>query len=221
MIKVTWLAHSCFLLENETGARLLMDPYDECTGYQVPKIKADLVTTSHKHGDHANLDMVEGDSSNYTLIDTVGSFEELGFKVNGVAAKHDDEGGQKRGDIIIYVVECENVRICHLGDLGHRLNQSQIDAIGHVDVLMIPVGGFYTIDAKTAKEVVDDLNPLVVMPIHYKTDSSTYPIESEQAFLDLMQKAEYSIIMHHSPVREFSAEKLPRRHAVVVLDHMY
>ena len=86
---------------------------------------------------------------------------------------------------------------------------------------MAPVGGTYTIDAKMASQVAEDLKPLVVMPMHYKTEVCTYPIESEQRFLELMQQAEYAIIMHHASMREYSADDLPKRHAVVVMDHMY
>lgn len=217
MITITWLAHSCFMITNQAGKSLLMDPYNEETGYDVNKVKADVVTTSHKHGDHANLAMVEGD---YTLIDTVGAHAADGFAIEGIASKHDDQNGSQRGDNIIFVVKTDGVRLCHLGDLGHRLSAEQIDKIGKIDILMIPVGGNYTIGANTAAEVADSLQPLLVLPMHYKTDVCTYPIDSEQGFVERMQQAEYAIIMHHAPVREYDPNDPPKRHAVVVMDHL-
>ncbi len=220
-MKITWLAHSCFMVENGAGVRLLTDPYSEGTGYGVKRVMADIVTTSHQHLDHANLSMVEGSEGEYTLINTTGSFSVQGFEITGIATKHDSEGGAKRGDNIVYVIECDGLRLCHLGDLGHRLNEEQIKAIGKVDFLMIPVGGVFTIDAKMARHVVADLNPMIVMPMHYKADVCKFPIEDEQQFLDLMQQDEYAIIRHHGPIREYLPDQMPRRHAVVVMDHMF
>jgi len=218
MVRITWLAHACFVLENDAGTRLLMDPYDESTGYEVRKTRANMVTTSHKHGDHANLAMAEGD---YALFDKPGRFEKGGFKITGISSWHDDCGGKKRGQNAIFVAETEGIRICHLGDLGHLLSREQIGGIGRVDILLIPVGGTYTIDAETAVEVAESLKPLAVIPMHYKTEFCPYPIESEQRFLELMQQKEYAVIMHHASTREYASGDLPRRRAVVVLDHMY
>ena len=220
-MKITWLAHSCFIVQSGAGVRLLTDPYDEGTGYEVKRVMADIVTVSHQHSDHANLLMVEGSDSDYSLIQTAGSFSIKGFAIEGIATKHDAEGGTKRGDNIVYAIECDGFRICHLGDLGHRLTQEQIKAIGHVDILMIPVGGTFTIDARTARDVVAELDPMIVMPMHYKADVCKFPIEDEQPFLDLMQQDEYAIIRHHGPSREYLPEQMPRRHAVVVMDHMF
>jgi L-ascorbate metabolism protein UlaG (beta-lactamase superfamily) len=218
MVKITWLAHSCFIIENEEGARLLMDPYDETAGYEVPRLKADVITVSHRHADHSNLKMVQGE---YTLFDTAGSFAAKGFGIRGIETSHDESNGSERGKNIVYVVECENLRICHLGDLGHRLDREQLDAIGNVDILMIPVGGTYTIDAATACDVTEEIGPRAVLPMHFKTPALSYPLEDGQRFLALMRTLEYTLIVHHSPSREFDAKDLPRRRAVIVLDHMY
>ncbi len=220
-MKITWLAHSCFLLESGEGVRLLMDPYNEHTGYEVKRLRANIVTTSHQHGDHANLKMVEDSIDDYTLLNTTGSFSVKGFTVTGIASKHDAQDGAERGDNIIYLVECDGYRICHLGDLGHRLSRDQIAAIGRVDILMIPVGGTYTIDAQTARDVAVDLDATLVMPMHFKTEFCPYPIQSEQPFLELMRQEEYAIILHHGPTREYLPNQKPRRYAVVVMDQMY
>lgn len=217
-MKIDWLAHSCFTLRNQTGSVLLTDPYDESTGYEVPRVEADVVTSSHGHKDHAHFEAIQGD---YILFNTSGKHEACGFAVTGIESKHDDEDGTKRGDNLIFVIESEHIRLCHCGDLGHMLTQEQLQAIGHVDILMVPVGGYYTIDAHTAREVVRALDPRVVIPMHYKTEQCPYPIAPIEPFLELMQKDEYAISMYHDSTKDYTEDGLPKRHTVLVMDHAY
>lgn len=138
-MKLTWYGHSCFMLESRAG-KVVFDPYadDFPPGLRLPQLAADLVLCSHGHGDHNAEEKV-------TL-----SGEQTDYTVESLCCWHDDEGGKKRGENLIRIVSGGGARVCHLGDVGHMLSKGQIKAIGHVDALLIPVGGYYTIDAGTA-----------------------------------------------------------------------
>ncbi len=175
--RLTWFGQSCFLLETEPGTRVVMDPVGKGIGYTPPEgLRADLVTVSHEHGDHNNVGLVTGakilrgltaDKKGWmTLEEKVGD-----VKVRSIGTYHDEEEGRKRGLNTIFVFETGGLRIAHLGDLGHLLNDTQLSQLGSIDVVLVPVGGFYTIDAAQAARVVDQIRPrLVVIPMHYKTD---------------------------------------------------
>ncbi len=179
--KLTWFGQACFLLESAAGTRVVMDPIPAAIGYPLPAdLRAVAVTVSHEHGDHNNVALVSGkprvlrgltaDKKGWVKID-----EKIkDISVRSVGVYHDEEKGQKRGLNTVFVFEVAGVRIAHLGDLGHLLQDEQLSAIGSVDVVLIPVGGFYTIDARQATRVIDQLRPrLVVVPMHYKTDVLT------------------------------------------------
>lgn len=179
--RLTWYGQSCFLLETATGTRVVMDPIPGGLGYPLPTdLKADVVTVSHEHGDHNNLALVQGkpkilrgltaDKKGWVKIDE----KVKDVAIRSVGVYHDEEKGQKRGLNTVFLFEVGGVRIAHLGDLGHLLTDQQLSAIGSVDVVMIPVGGFFTIDAAQATRVLDQLRPrLIVIPMHYKTDVLT------------------------------------------------
>ncbi|MBQ9988210.1 MAG: MBL fold metallo-hydrolase [Clostridia bacterium] len=216
MTKVTYLAHACFTLENEQGKVLLFDPYNAATGYTVHPTAADVVLVSHGHGDHNNLDMI---STPYTLVNTAGITEAEGFKIEGIPTKHDEVNGAKRGDNLVFVVETDGLRVCHLGDLGHHLCEEQLKQIGKVDVLMVPVGGTYTVDAAMAATVCDDIGARIVIPMHYHAQDNAYPIETVEPFVALMQDREYSIRRLHAYTREYEPGNLPRHATVGVYEH--
>lgn len=159
MINLTWHGHACFELDSSTG-RIVFDPYEEnyLPGLKMPHLTADAVINSHKHGDHYAPDMVSltGNEPNVTL--------------KQIPCFHDEVQGKKRGDNLISVVETDGLRFCHMGDIGHGLSEEQIELIGDVDVLMIPVGGFYTVDAAAAKTICENINPHVIVPMHFKGD---------------------------------------------------
>ena len=148
---------------------MVMDPYDsQLVGLKYSKVEADIVTVSHNHSDHNAVTNVVGvDGNTPFLIQGPGEYEVQGVSIFGVAAFHDEEKGNQRGKNTIFVVDFEGVKFCHLGDLGHRLEDKQLTEIGNVDVLLLPVGGFFTIDAKAATEVVAQLEPRIVIPMHY------------------------------------------------------
>jgi len=158
-----YLGHSAFTIKTK-DARLLMDPYDASIGMKLPKVEADIVTISHHHSDHDSIDAVSGDP---LVVDWPGEYEKSGIRIIGVSTYHDAEKGAKRGENTVFVVEADGVRIAHLGDLGHTLTDAKIDEIGDVDVLLVPVGGHYTINAKQAVEVARKVGARIVIPMHF------------------------------------------------------
>jgi L-ascorbate metabolism protein UlaG (beta-lactamase superfamily) len=179
--KLTWYGQACFLLESKAGARVVMDPIPAGIGYTPPaSLAADVTTVSHEHGDHNNVALVQGQPKILRgLTEDKKDWNKVDEKVKDVAIKavgvyHDEEKGQKRGLNTVFVFEVDGLRVAHLGDLGHILDARQVAAIGTVDVALVPVGGFYTIDAAQATKVLAQLKPrLIVIPMHYKTDVLT------------------------------------------------
>jgi len=186
-MKIKWLGHACFLLTSEDGVKVLTDPFDESVGYRIPAVEADIVTTSHAHYDHNAVGIVKG---NFVHINKAGSFEEKGIKITGISTFHDEAFGNKRGKNIIYVFEMDGLRICHCGDLGHVLDAEQIAEIGEIDILLIPVGGVYTINAAQAFEVMNSLNPVITIPMHFKTPALKFSLGTVDEFIALAQGGE-------------------------------
>jgi L-ascorbate metabolism protein UlaG (beta-lactamase superfamily) len=179
--RLTWLGQSCFLLETRAGTRILMDPIGKGLGYPLPAgLKADAVTISHEHPDHNNLALLANkpkvlrgltaDKKGWVKIDE--KVKEV--SVRSIPIYHDDKRGAERGLDTAFLFEVAGMRILHLGDVGHVLTDDQLSAIGAVDVVLIPVGGTFTVDAHEASRIVDQLHPRVlVVPMHYKTDAVT------------------------------------------------
>lgn len=170
-----YYGHACFKLETAVGS-VVFDPYVSgyVPGFTLPPLEADLVISSHEHSDHYAPDSVKP------------SGREHGFKIEQIETFHDEKGGTLRGKNIISVVCAEGLRIAHLGDLGHELNADQLEKLGNPDVLMIPIGGFYTIDAATAKNVVDACSPRLVVPMHYHEGARGFQnISDAESFLKL------------------------------------
>ncbi|HYM71093.1 MAG TPA: MBL fold metallo-hydrolase [bacterium] len=172
-MKITYLGHATFLLESGATS-ILIDPYDEKVGYPIPTVRVDAVLVSHDHGDHTNVAMAKGQPRVIRgLAD--GQWRTVHEQVDGIAISsvptyHDDVQGAKRGRNTVFIFDAEGLRVVHLADLGHGLSQEAVRAIGRPDVLMIPVGGHYTIDAGQAHDVVAQLRPGIVIPMHYKTE---------------------------------------------------
>lgn len=167
---ITYLGHSAFKLRGKI-ATIITDPYAASVGFDMPKASADIVTVSHQHEDHNAVNKVSGTARRPEpyLIQAPGEYEVSGVGVFGWQTFHDDTEGKQRGKNTVYIIHLDGLRICHLGDLGHVLSESQIHQIGEVDVLLVPVGGFYTINAKQAVEVIKELQPSVIVPMHYQT----------------------------------------------------
>jgi L-ascorbate metabolism protein UlaG (beta-lactamase superfamily) len=165
-MKIKWFGQSCFRLTAENGIKIVMDPYANMLGYKLPKIDANIVTTSHDHSDHNNVGAVKG---NFVHIKDPGAFSQEGIGIKGVQTFHDKVSGTKRGKNIVYNFRVDGLNVCHCGDLGHLLSLEQINEIGKVDMLLLPIGGRVTLDASGAAEVMKQLNPAVVIPMHYRT----------------------------------------------------
>lgn len=177
---ISWFGHSCFRIEAKEGS-ILTDPFSKDIGLKPPKIKDDLVLISHNHYDHNN---VEDAPAETFIIKNPGEYEKNGIAVLGIHSYHDKSEGKERGPNTIYVIKAEDMTLCHLGDLGQeKLDEKQIEEIGDVDILMLPVGGSYTINYKEALEVISQIEPKIVIPMHYKTKDLKIDIESADKFV--------------------------------------
>jgi len=161
-----WFGQSCFLITSAAGTRVLTDPFGRGLGYRVPRLEADVVTVSHSHFDHDYLGGVRG---SFLRLAAPGDYEWKGVTVRGVPAFHDKAQGKKRGPNIVFRILVDGISICHCGDLGLPLDEAQRDAIGKVDVLLLPVGGFAAMSVAEALAVKNALRPAITVPMHYRT----------------------------------------------------
>lgn len=209
-LKIQWFGQACFLITSTDGKKILTDPFGSGLGYTVPSLEADIVTVSHSHSDHNNVSMAKGSPE---IIKTLGQHTADGINFIGIDSDHDDAGGSKRGKNIIFVWDMDGVRFAHLGDLGTILTDDQLKAMGKIDILFIPVGGYYTIDANQATKVVDQLSPKLVFPMHYKTDVTNLPISGVDDFLkgkDNVERVNGNII---------TIKELPEKTKIIVLNY--
>ncbi len=184
-MKLRWLGHSAFLLSASDSTKVITDPYvpgsyDGAVGYGAITESADGVTVSHDHPDHNGYEALPGSPK---LIKGEGEFELGSIRIAGYPSFHDHHQGANRGKNTIYVFEMDGLRVCHAGDLGHLLPEDTVRAIGRVDLLLVPVGGLYTIDAAEAHKVAEQLGARVVIPMHYKTPMLGFDIAPVDEFL--------------------------------------
>jgi L-ascorbate metabolism protein UlaG (beta-lactamase superfamily) len=212
-MEITWLGHSCFRLKGK-DVTLITDPYGKAVGYNIGRPQADIVTISHGHFDHNNLEAIGGDPK---AILGPGEYEIKGVFVKGIATFHDTEGGNARGRNTCYTIAMDDVVTCHLGDLGHVLTQAQAEEIGKVDVLLTPVGGTFTLDASQAGEVISMLEPRIVIPMHFQTEVLTLrkTIDPVDRFLKEMGQPGIA------PVGKLVVTRgsLPEETQIIVLDY--
>lgn len=210
-MRIKWLGHACFLVEYANGTRVVTDPFGPI-GYPPPAVRADFVTVSHGHHDHNAADEVKGSPQ---VVDAPGETTAGGLKFTGVDTFHDARGGKDRGPNIVFCIEGDGMRLCHLGDLGHIPDAAQISAIGKVDVLLLPVGGYYTIDADAASATAELLEPGIIIPMHFKTPAIDFPIETAERFLK-----KYSNVETPGTAEvEIALQDLGGETRVVVLDY--
>lgn len=181
-MKIRYFGHSCFKITLENGISIVTDPFDKTVGYPLPETEADIVTSSHSHFDHNYFKAVKGD---FKIVNTPGEHDVDGVHIKGLSVFHDDEHGAKRGKNIIFVIEADGIKVCHAGDLGHILTDDMVKEVGDVDVLMVPVGGYYTIDDRQAAKVVEQLKPKLTIAMHFRTSNVNLPIETEDNFLKM------------------------------------
>lgn len=179
-ISLKYFGHSCFLLMTKSGTRIIMDPFDEQVGYPLPAVEADVVTTSHGHYDHSNVSIIKGSFEHYSKP---GEYTCKEVMIRGISTFHDNERGAKRGTNTVYIFEFYGLRVCHLGDLGHILTAEQVKDIGKIEILLLPVGGIYTIDAQAAVQVVKQINPAVTIPMHYKAPNLKFELNDVDTFI--------------------------------------
>lgn len=180
---ITWQGHSCFKIQDKTGTdglTLVTDPYDKSIGLKLSNFEADIITVSHDHKDHNCTSALRG---NPHIIDSAGEYDIKGVMVEGILSYHDSGQGAERGINIIYRIEMDDITICHLGDLGHILENKQLEKLEGIDILLIPIGGKYTIDAKKAVEVISQIEPRIVIPMHYKTPGVNIDIDGLEKFV--------------------------------------
>lgn len=182
-MKIKWLGHSSFLLTESTGVSVLTDPYDgKKVGIEFPEAQADIVTISHKHFDHDCLSAVK---SYKLVVDSTGANEIDGVQIYGFKSFHDEKKGQLRGKNIVFRIRMDGVEVCHLGDIGEELSPMLAELIGSINILLVPIGGKYTISARQAKEYVDLLMPDVVIPMHYNLPGYISEYGEVDEFTDL------------------------------------
>lgn len=180
---IRWLGHSSFLITDSKGTKILTDPFDESVGYDIYRGNVDIVTISHHHFDH-----------NYTkeiictnVIDRALEFNLYDIKIKGLPTFHDKIHGAKRGENIVYIFEIDGYRLCHLGDLGHILEDEDLDLIGNIDILFVPVGGNFTLDGEEAAKLCKKINSKIVIPMHYATSNLTFSLDGIEKFLKFMK----------------------------------
>ena len=216
-MKIKWYGHSAFQITTDSGTRIIIDPYESgafggSIAYGRITDEADIVLTSHDHGDHNYIKDIKG---KFAHIKKAGQYEEKGVKIKAIPTFHDKSKGQERGTNLVFVVSAEDIIVAHLGDLGHTLDSSTLQSIGKVDILLLPVGGFFTIDAKEATKVMNDIKSG-----HYDTDA--------------LQDREYRLA-HRRPGRVYKRQKnvkeanaseivitkatLPKTNEIIVMRH--
>jgi len=211
-MKIKWLGHSSFLIESGRGIKIITDPFDETLGYKLPRIKVNIVTVSHEHFDH---NYVRGVKGRPVVFKGLVNRESHKMEFKGISSYHDSVYGGQRGLNTIFVIKADGLNLCHLGDLGHVLDSDKLDEIGTIDILFIPVGGFYTIDNNQATHIIKDIKPKIAIPMHYKTEAIKFSIDPVEVFLS--NKDNVQIL--ESSEFEIAEDTLPKNTQIYVLQY--
>jgi L-ascorbate metabolism protein UlaG (beta-lactamase superfamily) len=217
-MEVTWYGHSCFRLRDR-DATVVTDPFDKTLGYELPRVRTDIVTVSHHHPHHNNTKAVKGD---FKVVDSPGEYEIKSVFITGIAtypsrrrrkSNTDEDNGDERN--VIFVFEFDGLTICHLGDLAQVPTQTQVEALSNVDVLLVPVGGSTSLNAAQAAEIISLIEPYIVIPMHYKTSAISLKLDGVQKFLKEMGTPRIEPV----DVLKVTRSSLPQETQVVVLNH--
>jgi L-ascorbate metabolism protein UlaG (beta-lactamase superfamily) len=211
-MEILWLGHSCFQLRGK-NVTLITDPYSPQPGYSLGKVSAPIVTISHNHSGHNYADGVGGDPR---VLHGPGEYEISDVLITGVPSYHDDKRGQEHGRNTIYVIHIDDLVICHLGDLGHTLQEDQLEEVADADILLVPIGGHHTINATQAAEVISQVEPHIVIPMHYRVSA----LEESRDTLDPLDKfcREMGVDMQNTqPKLVVTRNNLPASMQVVIL----
>lgn len=210
-MNIYWFGHSCFLIKTKLGKRILMDPFDIDIGYTPYKGDVDIVTISHMHFDHNCTKYLNKEAKIFKgLVD----YENTFCKITSFYSFHDNCMGLKRDTNFIFKIICDGISICHLGDLGHVLSPKIIKRLGHIDVLFIPVGEHMTLSLNDVIQVIEDIHPRVVIPMHYKTEKLSFYLNSLDGFL--MRAKKFDI--KHSLILSLHSDNLPSKKIIQILD---
>ena len=216
-MKVKWYGHAAFLVTSDEGTKIIIDPYEPGAfggqlSYGKIKDQADIVLTSHDHADHNDAAGLPGTPQ---AVKGSGPKTIKGISVKGVSTYHDPSKGSERGANTVFTIKVNQIQLCHLGDLGHLLSDKELAEIGPVDILLIPVGGFFTIDPKEATRVAEQIKPRVLIPMHFKTEKCGFSIAPVEDFL----KGKTNIKRPKTSEATFVKATLPQQMEIVVLDH--
>lgn len=206
---ITWLGHSCFRIRGNQ-AIIITDPFPPDIGYTLGKQTVDIVSISHTHPNHSYNEGITGE---YRLVKGPGEYEIAGVLILGLATYHDAVKGQSKGKNTIYLFEVDGITICHLGDIGHILGDEEVEEMGNVDILIVPVGGVSTINASMAAETIRKVEPKIVIPMHYKTPKTNRELDPVENFLKEMGQT----AVEPRPKLNVSKSNLPLVMQVVVL----
>ena len=211
---IRYQGHSQFLLEDKNGQRVVTDPYDASTGYPMVSVRADAVTVSHAHGDHSYTDKVTGSP---VIVRDAGRHMPLpDVEITAIPCFHDEAKGAKRGPNLMMLIEMDGVRVLHCGDLGHLPDGKTLSAAGRVDILLVPVGGYFTIDAAQAVKTAELFSPAMIIPMHYRTAyNASWPISDAAPFLRMC--AEKGLRAEEADVLRVTKEDLSEQPPLVVM----
>ncbi len=215
IMDITYLGHSSFKIKGKT-ATVVTDPFSsEMVGFKFPKTEADIITVSHQHQDHNNISLVEG---NPFIISAPGEYEVKGVSIFGYQSFHDSRSGAEKGENIIYVIEAEGLRICHLGDLGSAISPKTLEEISEIDVLMIPVGGEVTIDQHEAADLVSQIEPKIILPMHYRVSGINEKVFGGLKTVEDFLKEMGTLSPEKLDKLSLAKDKLPEEMKIVLLE---
>lgn len=212
-MRIRWYGHSCFLLTDDSGLRILTDPFDDSIGYPTPAIMADHVTVSHSHFDHAAVGRLPGAPR---VLQNAGTYRLTETLIRGIPAFHDDQNGKRRGPNLMFHITMDEVRVLHCGDLGHLLQPQQLLQTGPVDILLVPVGGSLTLGPEEAWKLCQQIKPRVIVPMHYKTPALSFPLATVDEFTSLFPGEK---TVQKESVIEIYSDGLPLEQEVWVLNY--
>jgi L-ascorbate metabolism protein UlaG (beta-lactamase superfamily) len=216
-MKIKWYGHAAFLITSDQGIKIIIDPYEPGAfggqlSYGKIRDQADIVITSHDHADHNYTKDLPGTPQ---IVEGGGSKTAKGIPMKGISTYHDPSKGSERGANTIFTLKIDNIQLCHLGDLGHLLSDKELAEIGPVDILLIPVGGFFTINAEEATRVTEQIKPKIVIPMHFKTAKCGFPIAPVEDFL----KGKANTKRPKVSEATFDKATLPQQMEIVVFEH--
>lgn len=210
-MEIVWLGHSCFRIRGKEAV-VVCDPCPPATGYQIGKPTADIITISHPHTDHSYVKAVAGKP---TILLNAGEYEIHGAFVTAIATYHDAQHGAEHGRNLAFVIEMEEIKVVHLGDLGHTPTAEQVEDMVGCDVLLVPVGGKTSLDGAKAAEIVSLLEAKLVVPMHYKTEAHDGGLETAERFLKEMQVTS----VEPQPKLQINKNSIPSETQVIMLDY--